>query len=41
MKALETEYAELQKSGGAMTFPIDTDIYRNVGVEGYRFFRVV
>ena len=37
----EHEFRELQQKGGAMTFQIDSDIYRKLGMEGYRFFRVV
>ncbi len=37
----EHEFRELQQKGGAMTFQIDMDIYRKLGMEGYRFFRVV
>ena len=38
---LEAEFKDFTKSGGAMTFTIDTEIYRKLGAEGYRFFRVV
>lgn len=39
--ALELEFKDFSKCGGAMTFTIDTEIYRKLGTEGYRFFRVV
>ena len=40
-QALEGEFQELKKRGGSMTFQIDTEIYRRLGVDGYRFFRIV
>ena len=40
-EALESEFRELQKPGGCMTFQIDTEIYRKLGLDGYRFFRIV
>ena len=39
--ALQAEFKELQRRGGAMTFQIDTEIYRKLGIDGYRFFRIV
>ena len=39
--ALEAEFLDFQKAGGAMTFTIDTEIYRKLGTDGYRFFRIV
>lgn len=38
---LENEFKVLQKPGGAMTFQIDTEIYRMLGMEGFRLFRIV
>ena len=39
--ALDNEFKELRTKGGSMTFQIDTEVYRQLGIGGYRFFRVV
>ena len=38
---LEAEFNDFSKCGGALTFTIDSEVYRNLGTEGYRFFRIV
>ena len=37
----EEEQKHLRQKGAASTWGIDTDIYREVGFEGYRYFRVI
>jgi E3 ubiquitin-protein ligase HECTD1 len=39
--ALDEEQKTLKQKGGATTWGVDTDIYREVGFDGYRFFRVI
>jgi hypothetical protein len=39
--ALEEEQKLLRQKGAASTWGVDTDIYREVGFEGFRFFRVI
>jgi hypothetical protein len=39
--ALEDEQKTLKQKGGATTWGVDTDIYREVGFDGYRFFRII
>lgn len=38
---LELEFKDFRQRGGAMTFSVDTEIYRQLGLDGFRFFRVV
>jgi hypothetical protein len=38
---LEEEQKLLKQKGAASTWGVDTDIYREVGFEGFRFFRVI
>lgn len=38
---LEEEQKLLKQKGAASTWGIDTDIYREVGFDGYRFFRII
>ena len=37
----EDEQKALKQKGAASTWGIDTDVYREVGFEGFRFFRVI
>ena len=38
---IEDEQKALKQKGAASTWGIDTDVYREVGFEGFRFFRVI
>lgn len=38
---IEEEQKALKQKGAASTWGIDTDVYREVGFEGFRFFRVI
>ncbi|TNV72110.1 hypothetical protein FGO68_gene17155 [Halteria grandinella] len=38
---LEEERKLLKQKGAASTWGVDTDVYREVGFEGYRFFRII
>ena len=38
---LEEEQRQLKTKGAASTWSVDTDIYREIGYEGFRFFRVI
>lgn len=38
---LEEEQKLLKQKGAASTWGVDTDIYREVGFDGFRFFRVI
>lgn len=38
---LENEHKELRAKGGSMTFQIDAEVFRQLGSDGYRFFRIV
>jgi len=37
----EEEHRLLKQKGAASTWGIDTDIYREVGFEGYRYLRII
>lgn len=37
----EDDQKHLKQKGGATTWGIDLDTYREVGYDGYRFFRIV
>jgi len=37
----EDDQKHLKQKGGATTWAIDLDTYREVGYDGYRFFRIV
>eukprot|EP00347_Sterkiella_histriomuscorum_P004984 403358342 len=38
---LEEEQKHLKQKGVATTWGVDTDIYREIGFEGFRFFRII
>lgn len=38
---IEEETKHLKQKGAASTWGIDTDLYREVGFDGFRFFRVI
>lgn len=38
---LEEEQKLLKQKGAASTWGVDTDIYREVGFDGYRYFRII
>jgi hypothetical protein len=37
----EDDQQHLRQKGAATTWGIDTEIYREIGFDGYRFFRVI
>jgi len=39
--SLEEEQKHLKQKGAASTWGVDTDIYREIGFEGFRFFRII
>jgi hypothetical protein len=39
--SVEEEQKHLKQKGAASTWGIDTDIYREIGFEGFRFFRII
>lgn len=38
---LEEEQKLLRQKGAASTWGVDTDVYREVGFEGFRYFRII
>jgi hypothetical protein len=40
-QALEEEQKHLKQKGATSTWGVDTDIYREVGYDGFRFFRII
>ena len=40
-KKFEDEHKEFKQKGGSSTCCIDTDIYRELGFDGFRYFRVI
>lgn len=38
---LEDEQKLLRQKGAASTWGVDTDVYREVGFEGFRYFRII
>ena len=38
---LEEEQKHLKQKGASSTWGVDTDIYREVGYEGFRYFRII
>ena len=40
-KKFEEEHKEFKTKGGSSTCCIDTDLYREIGYEGFRYFRVI
>lgn len=37
----EEEHRLLKQKGAASTWGVDTDIYREVGFDGFRYFRII
>jgi hypothetical protein len=38
---IEEEAKQLRQKGAASTWGIDTDIYREIGYDGFRFYRII
>lgn len=38
---IEEEQKHLKQKGASSTWGIDTDIYREVGYDGYRYYRII
>lgn len=37
----EEEHKMLTTKGGSSTWGVDSDVYREVGYDGFRFFRII